>query len=216
MNTTGEPPPLSWCPREVLELQRWDEPSCSSSAACDVAHFEREHLKRLMACAILLRSAGHEALSPRLPEKDFFLETSAASLVQMIRSVFALDASYKAPALAFVLWLHERQSYIRLQPFAAFSALLLAATMADQEEADARAICEWVDAVEARSKVAAAGNFESDRWLIGLNSYEDSTVRRGRWKEAAQLAFAAAQKTGNTRMIAPFLERLIEADNLPH
>lgn len=191
MNGGVEPTLLNWCPREVLELERWQEPSTAGKG--NIESFEREqHLKRLLACTILLRSAGHQSLPARLSEEDFFLETSAASLVQLTRSVVTLETGFEQPALAFVLWLFERQSYPRLQPFAAFCALLLMAAMPGRREADIAPIFKWVDAVEARCR-ADIGCDKSDHWLIGLNGYEDHRKACKRWQDAAQRAFERQQ-----------------------
>gem|GEM_PF-2793375 len=190
MNGSVEPTLLNWCPREVLELERWQEPSIAVEG--NIKSFEREHLKRLLACTILLRSAGYQSLPAPLSAEDFFLETSAASLVQLTRSVVALESGFERPALAFVLWLYERQSYPRLQPFAAFCALLLMAAMPERCEADIARIYEWADAVEARCR-ADIGWDISDHWLLGLNRYEDDRKPRKRWQDATQRAFERQQ-----------------------
>jgi hypothetical protein len=207
MNGSAEPALLNWCPREVLELERWQEPSTAGEGK--IESFECEHLKRLLACTILLRSAGYQSLPARLSAGDFFLETSAASLVQLTRSVVALESSFERPALAFVLWLYERQSYPRLQPFAAFCALLLMAAMPERREADVAKIYNWVDAVEAVCR-ADIGLGISDHWLLGLNGYEDDRKPRKRWQDAAQRAFGRHQQIspGRSAVLNSILQRL--------
>ena len=209
MNTDEEPSALDWCPREVLELQRWTEPSTADEGT--IENFEREHLKRLLACTILLRSAGHPSVLGRMKDADFFLETSATSLVQMTRSVLALESGLEVPALAFVLWLYQSQPYPRLQPFAAFCALLLAAALPEQPDADLARIYAWVESVEARCRVDV-GSDVSDNWLIGLNTYENDADRRKRWRDAVQMAFQGAPHKSSGSNVVVFQSILRRLD----
>ena len=186
LDGSAEPTPLRWCPREVLELERWEEPADSGEG--DAERFQRAHLKRLLACTILLRGASYPALVAQLADADFFLETSAASLVQLTRSVFALESGFETSTLAFLLWLYQRQPYPHLQPFVAFCALLFAAALPERRDVDLAAIYEWVEAVEARCRLEL-GRDVSGNWLSGLNSYEDDTEQRKRWQEATRRAF---------------------------
>lgn len=208
MNGGADPTPLYWCPGEVLALERWQEPAPSSEI--NQESFQREHLKRLLACTILLRSAGYQSPATPHPEGEHFLDTSATTLVQLTRSTFALQGGLEKPALALVLWLYESQPYPLLQPFAAFCALLLMATLPAQPEANIATTLAWVDAVEARCR-AEIGSEASDSWLIGLNSYEGNTKDRRRWQDATQTALKHAQNNGNpsaVRVLNSVLHRL--------
>jgi hypothetical protein len=197
---------LNWCPREVLELERWQEPPTGGDAT--VESFERGHLKRMLACTILLRNAAYQPPPVRLSKEDFFLETSAASLVQLTRSVVALKSTFERPALAFGLWFYERQSYPRLQPFAAFCTLLLAATMSKRRDANMATIYKWVEKVEAHSRLRIEGDISST-WLIGLNGYEDHPEGRKRWQDATQHAFKNAHDNGH-RLAVEVLNSILQ------
>ena len=82
---------LPWWPREVLELERWSNPD---RAYLDSApDGERGHLKRLLACLILLRNGAHLSEAHRHSEEEFFLQTSSASLVRFTGSALALKTT---------------------------------------------------------------------------------------------------------------------------
>jgi hypothetical protein len=169
---------LRWCPREVLELERRSEPDEIGEAQDD---HRAAHLKRLFACTILLRNAGHMSPSPvRLSEDDYFLETSAASVMRALRSAVALGAFCYRPALAFTMWLYEAQPYSRLRPFAALSAALLGIVMSesDAESGSEARLLSWVDQVEESCRIALGREVGSDRWMIGLNTYQDLRERK--------------------------------------
>jgi hypothetical protein len=55
---------LAWNPREVLELERWNEPTDDESMPAS-------HLKRLMACTILLRNVGHLHIGDRSYDEKY-------------------------------------------------------------------------------------------------------------------------------------------------
>ena len=69
---TAHPPlgMLPWCPREVLELERWNDP--------DHPYMDkppsgaRGHIKRLLACTILLRNGAYVSGPYGLSDEDFF------------------------------------------------------------------------------------------------------------------------------------------------
>jgi hypothetical protein len=83
----GAPP---WCPREVLELERWGED---------------DHLRRLFACALLAACLGYE-------EKDsFFLEGGIETLWRLADSAIVLGGV--APRLALKSWLDEEEARAR-------------------------------------------------------------------------------------------------------
>lgn len=169
---------LGWRPREVLELERWSQPDEVGKTEDD---YRAAHVKRLFACTILLRNAGHMSPSPvRLSEDDYFLETSAASVIRALRSAVALGALCYRPALAFNMWLYEAQPYSRLRPFVALSAALLgiAMTESDAEFGSETRLLSWVDQVEESCRIALGTDIGSDRWMIGLNTYQDCLRER--------------------------------------
>jgi len=167
---------LPWCPREVLELERWREP--------DETHIdspqsgERGHLKRLFACAILLRNGAYVSAQDGLSEEDFFLQTSAASLDRLTRSAIAIEVPRLA--LGFILWLFQVQKHPRLRPFIAFCARVLASAMefGDMPERDIVQICDWVDDEEKQCRDLLGDDVETEQWLIGLNPYEERHGKR--------------------------------------
>src|ERR1700679_3868146 len=108
-------PPLGlppWHPREVLELERWSEPDEESPHGPPSG--DRGHLKRLLACEILLRNGAYVNGPYDLSEEDFFLQTSAATLLQLTASALALGIP--DVALGFVLWLFEAQPHPGVRP----------------------------------------------------------------------------------------------------
>ena len=118
---------LPWWPREVLELERWSEPDRRHDGQPPSG--ERGHLKRLLACTVLLRNAAYVTSRPD-PfdfDEEFFLETSAASVVRLTGRALALRIP--GGALGFLLWLFESQPYPGFQPFVAFCIVALAAAM---------------------------------------------------------------------------------------
>ena len=69
----GPNPPLGslpWCPRVVLELERWTEPDEAQGNRRPSG--KRGHRKRLLACVILLRNAAYISRRDVLSQGDFF------------------------------------------------------------------------------------------------------------------------------------------------
>jgi hypothetical protein len=189
-------PPLGMlplCPREVLELERWNDP--------DHPYMDkppsgaRGHIKRLLACTILLRNGAYVRGAYGLSEEDFFLQTSAASLIRLTQSALALEIP--ALGLGFMLWLFEVQPHPGLRPFTAFCALALAAAIGfgDASESEIIQACSWVDAEEVRSRNALGKDVDSERWLIGINSYEGLKDRDHDWLFVAEHVFEKPQRT---------------------
>jgi hypothetical protein len=177
---------LPWHPREVLELQRWNEP--------ERAHLDfppegsTGHLKRIFACTILLRNVGFVAFDSNQDwdgDVEFFIAISAATVIQLVRSSIALGSQASQLALGFLLWLHGKQSHPLLRPFVAFGVLLLQI----QENLYGQSLldtCAWVEAEEnsAREQLEKNDDVHSSRWLLGLNYQEDSRERTKIWADA--------------------------------
>jgi hypothetical protein len=149
---------LPWHPLEVLELERWTEP--------DVAHLDRPpegsqgHLKRLFACTILLRNVAFVA-SEDWDEK-FFIATSAATIIQLVRSSIALGSEVSRLALGFLLWLHGKQSHPMLRPLVSFGVLLL---QIQEGLPGVPETCDWVEEDEKLAREQLGDDVHSARWL---------------------------------------------------
>jgi hypothetical protein len=202
---------LPWNPREVLELEKWSEPDRSS---CDAPPTGRHgHLKRLLACTILLRNGGYIERPIHSSEEEFFLDSSATSIIQLTRSAIALDSDAPRMALAFLLWLYDKATWPSLSPFIAFGALLLAAFcgLNSCPEAEVAEVTVWVERNEAECRENLAWEVSSHRWLVGLNSYEDRTGHRERWQYTAQNIVGKMRTKSSPALInglSSFLERL--------
>ncbi len=167
LGARGIPP---WNPREVLELERWREPDQAYENVPPTG--ERGHLKRLLACAILLRDAAYVDVA-QYGEEEFFVETSADSVLQLARSCLALGQEPAAAAIGFLQWLFDLQKHPAFRPYVAFS-LLAAAITANAIDADVIELYDWVIGVEAAGRAAAIEldwSPVSPAWLVGINSY---------------------------------------------
>lgn len=59
------------------------------------------------------------------------------------------------------------------------------------------ATCAWVEQEEQQAREQLGRQVHSERWLLGLNTHEDSTTSRERWRETAtQIIQAAHLKCG--------------------
>jgi hypothetical protein len=148
---------LPWHPVEVLELQRW----CKSDSA-------RDHFKRLFACAILLRNVAFVGNEDR--KAEYFVGTSAATVIQLVRSSIALGSEASRLTLGFLLWLHGKQNHPVLRPFVSFGVLLL---QIHEGLTSLLEICAWVEEDEKVAREELGDDVQSGRWLIGLNYQED-------------------------------------------
>ncbi len=176
---------LDWCPREVLELERWNEPEMTTQPATSATEYQ--HRKRLLACTILLQAGGSIGRATN-SEEEFFLETSASTLIQLTRSAFFLGHEALALTVSFLLWLYETVRYPRLRPFIAFCTFLLWL-----EDGGARYGCEairktwqWVVEEELSYRQECPWEIESERWLVGISSYENAAKHRPRWFNTAK------------------------------
>lgn len=93
---------LPWCPHELLELERWQEPDRHNNHP---SSGPRGHLKRLLACTLLLISASSTKPTSERGEEEFFLDSSASTLIQLTRSAIGLGGEWPSRALNFLLWL---------------------------------------------------------------------------------------------------------------
>jgi hypothetical protein len=184
---------LPWHPREVLELERWEEP--------DEARNDRPpsglkgHWRRLFACTILLRNVAF--VSPDDSDGDdetgdFFIEKSAATILQLVRSSVALGGEVTRLAMSFLLWLHGKQSLPMLRPFISFGVLLLDIYWKDPMDPNLLDTCKWVEEDEklARAELGEE-DIHSAKWLLGLNYQEDSRDRFKLWTEILEQAIEA-------------------------
>jgi hypothetical protein len=183
----GATPPLGllpWNPREVLELERWTEPD--QPIADQMPSGERGHFKRLLACTILLRNVGHVHVGDGMYEEEFFVESSAATVIQLVLSAIALEEDAPEYAARLLLWVYVVQAHPALRPFAAFGVLLLAAHSGPDKLArvNLAGLCSWVLAIEAQCREALGDGVASERWLLGLNIYEKEDGEN-RWAHAA-------------------------------
>jgi len=105
---------LAWNPREILELERSSEPDerhrdCPPTGAYG-------HTKRLLACAILLRNVGRVRVTSRLSDEAFFVETSASTAIQLVRSALAIGGEAPELAAQLLLRVYEVQIIHRFVP----------------------------------------------------------------------------------------------------
>ena len=177
---------LPWNPREVLELERWNEPDFSWGEGPPTgAH---GHLKRILACTILLRNTAFVAPATLTWEEQFFVEAAPATALQLLRSAISVGGEVPRLAVEFLLWVHERQPHPASRPFIAFSVLLLQTHthVACEPPSNLLATCAWVESEEASCRCALGKATESERWLTGLNTYEDKTPYRVSWAFVAE------------------------------
>jgi len=199
---------LPWCPREVLELERNAEPDYSYDDAPPEGRIG--HLKRLLACTILLRNVAHICKSGNPADADndtFFIDTSAATAIQLTKSAVSVEAEAIPLALSFVLWCHSQVNYPLLTPFLTFAVLVLAAAgnfevLADQNVED---LCQVLMDEEERARRALGSEVYTDKWLTGLNLYEENY--ESRWRDAATKAFVLS---GDSRFTKPKLAEVLK------
>jgi hypothetical protein len=177
---------LGWCPREVLELERWNEPEVSPREQLPDTSYG--HRRRLLACTLLLQSAASTKVTTTWKEENFFLDTSASTLIQLTRSAISLGNECPTRALGFLLWLYGAVRYPRLLPFIAFCALLLWLEGIGSQYGcgEIKEVWQWVLEVESRYRERYPSEVESELWLVGISSYEDRDGHRLRWFETAK------------------------------
>ena len=163
---------LPWRPREVLELERFSEPD----RLVDLQLRRRGHLKRLLACSILLRNVAHTRTAEDLFEEEYFTQTSASTLCAMTDSAIELSATQSA--LSFLVWFLRLTTHPSIRAFSAFCVLVLAAELnfGHESEDSITELCAWVISEEAESRRLLGDEARSERWLIGLSIYEKDNV----------------------------------------
>lgn len=164
---------------EVLSLEQVSEPDRAYENSPPEGI--KGHLKRLFACTILLRNAGYVSIDEN-PDGDFFLEISAGSVIQLVRSALAIGDRAPRRAIGFLLWFHDKQSDPLVRPYAAFGVLVLEA----QENPASAAIletCSWVEEEEIFARRQLGRDVYSDHWLLGIN-YQESKRNGERWVNA--------------------------------
>jgi hypothetical protein len=167
---------LAWHPLEVLELECVGEPDRTYTNRGPEGR--KGHCKRLFACTILLRNVAFVSLDND-EDAEFLIEKSATTVIQLVRSAFAIGSDASRLALGFLLWLHDKQSHPMLRPFVSFGVLLLQ-IQEDLAPATLLDTCAWVEAEENSAREQLGREVHSERWLIGLNQ-EDHAKPRARW-----------------------------------
>jgi hypothetical protein len=86
-----------------------------------------------------------------------------------------------------LLWILDKQTHPAFRPFASFCVLLLAVHIGLGEPTgeDLLELCRWVQNEEAWGREALGHEVSSERWLIGLNSWENGKGQRELWVNAA-------------------------------
>lgn len=167
--------PLEWCPCEVLELTRWDEPPPEVGNTV----FRRRHLLRAFACAVLVRSYGDQA--------GYIYEGGRATTVlHLLGSVAVLApslADLDHDALALLTWATPRLAAREPEdhPFFGLAALWFGLGTALADPA-LLALAEWVmdaeDAVGGPWR-ASLGLGATGPWLLPL---VELRVGREEWR----------------------------------
>jgi hypothetical protein len=181
---------LSWHPREVLELERWNEPEEGDPDRPPTG--TTGHLKRLFTCTILLRNVAFISNEEWDGDMEFFIAISAVTALQLVRSSIALGNQASRLACGFLLWLHGKQSDPLLRPFVSFGVLLLQ-IQEDPSGAGLLNTCEWAESEEssAREQLKKNDDIHSSRWLLGLNYQECDRARRPTWADTVERVIAA-------------------------
>ena len=143
------------------------------------------HLQRTFACFLLLRNCGHFRQVKRMDEAEFFLQTSAATLLRLTESSVALDRECQEHTLCFLIWLYDAQLHSAFRPFTTLCTVLLAIHLGTPAEFHRQSLSNWVyeEETSCRSRLDPR-DINPDRWLFGLNSYERPDRRR-KWREFA-------------------------------
>ncbi len=179
--SSGEvPSPLTWCPREVLDLTRWDEPLPGDG---DMA-FQRRHLLRAFACTVLIRSYGDGAGYSDEGGRE-------ATVLHLLDSLAVLGPSFAdldRDTVALLAWVIPRLAPREPEdhPFFGLAAVWFGLGAALPDPA-LLALARWVmdaeDAVSGRWR-GSLGVGASGPWLLPLVEPRD---RRDRWRRVGPL-----------------------------
>jgi hypothetical protein len=205
-STQGTP---TWYGREVLELERWSEPERQHrDTQPSGAH---RHLKRLLACTLLLREAANVGGNCGSDEESFVVD-SAPTLIQLTRSAIALGAEAPRLALGFLVWVRTMQPHPAFSPFASFCILLLAICIGLNRVSDMylSELCGWMEQEEIRCRGALGYHAKSERWLTGLNIHEDRRKNRDRLVDGGRriLAGPIAKYPQTQKCLVELLDRI--------
>lgn len=182
----GEVPrPLVWCPREVLELSRWDEPPAEPEQ-------EQRLWRRAFACCALLRAYGDPESGAEMFDQGPTLAVLATSLhalaglplrAERRRALAAMDGQ----AAALLAWLVPRVAGFGEPGF--FGLALLWFALAASVPGPALApLIDWIMGAEAVMAAERAGFWRpgtADRaWLLGT---PDGSLRAESWRTIGAL-----------------------------
>lgn len=159
--------PLEWEPKEVLELERWSDPSEM-----------RGHLKRAFCCTVLLLAATD-------PQNDGYFLSENETLIQLVRSAMALGRESCERVVPFLVWRLLREPYDTDEhPFFAVALLLLRVHLYRQGDwvGDLPWLCTWAVEEEARVRKEDYGA-DGDAWLLGLQFHD---LRHDAWRQSAR------------------------------
>ena len=182
--------PRAFGAREVLELERWSEPEKHSVSSPPSG--SRGHLKRLLACTLLLQDAAEPETDSGIGDRDF-VESSASTLIQLTRSAIALREGVPVLALGFLLWVWTSQPAPSFSPFASFCIVLLSVRLGlgQLADSDLAELFDWAEQEEARCRDALQHDAQSERWLTGLNIYQGGREDRNRLLDCGKQVIAA-------------------------
>jgi hypothetical protein len=179
------PVPLTWMPREVLELARWSEPDAPVwdghryVSATPHSRGTRGHLMRAFCCGVLLQAAD-------TPETRGLLSSENDTLIVFVESVLHLGKEASESALRFLAWRVLRiPKEFNETPFFVMALLLLCAALfePDQDDTDLILLCEWVVAEEAHVRSYLPDYWAEEEWLLGLTHYGNCNEY---WRRLAQ------------------------------
>ena len=159
------PVPLTWLPKEVLELKRWSEPEDQTWKPGSIG--PRGHLIRAFCCGVLLKAADE-------PETQNYIDGENETLIQMTGSVLYLGHEATENALRLLSWRILRLSVLDEEyPFFALGLLLLSAALfkPGQDGSDLKLLAEWVILEETRTRKGPMALSASENWLLDLTYF---------------------------------------------
>ena len=182
-------------PREVLELERWSDPDREIG---DLVLLRQAHIKRLLACTILLRNVAYTISDQPLSQEEVFIASSAATVVPFVNSSICLGTDIVLQSLSFVYWTYQRQGHPLFRPFLHFGTLLIESHLALDGTLPRTRLASRVKLMqrdEAQARDLLGWRTKSSRWLMGLSTYEDQSAERHRWLRTARQIFQGLYNT---------------------